>query len=51
MTSNTKKPALDIKKGVFYNGIPNYSIKANEKFNDNITLKDVMIYDHNTEKW
>jgi lipopolysaccharide export system permease protein len=41
-----QKPALDIKKGVFYNGIPNYSIKANEKFNDNITLKDVMIYDH-----
>jgi lipopolysaccharide export system permease protein len=41
-----QKPALDIKKGVFYNGIPNYSIKANEKFNDNVTLKDVMIYDH-----
>ena len=41
-----KKPALDIKKGVFYNGIPNYSIKANEKFSDNVTLKDVMIYDH-----
>ena len=41
-----KKPALDIKKGVFYNGIPNYSIKANEKFGDNVTLKDVMIYDH-----
>jgi len=41
-----QKPALDIKKGVFYNGIPNYSIKVNEKFNDNITLKDVMIYDH-----
>ena len=42
-----QKPALDIKKGVFYNGIPNYSIKANEKFNDNVTLKDVMIYDQN----
>ncbi len=41
-----KKPALDIKKGVFYNGIPNYSIKANEKFSDNKSLKDVMIYDH-----
>ena len=41
-----KKPALDIKKGVFYNGIPNYSIKANEKLSDNVTLKDVMIYDH-----
>ena len=41
-----QKPALDIKKGMFYNGIPNYSIKANEKFNDNVTLKDVMIYDH-----
>src|SRR5690606_19380300 len=26
-----KSPALDIKEGVFYNGIPNYSIKVNRK--------------------
>lgn len=45
-----KKPALDIKEGVFYNGIPKYSIKAREKFPDNKTLKDVLIYDHNSGK-
>jgi lipopolysaccharide export system permease protein len=41
-----KKPALDIKAGVFYDGIPNYSIKAADKLPDNKTLLDVMIYDH-----
>jgi lipopolysaccharide export system permease protein len=41
-----KKPALDIKAGVFYDGIPNYSIKAGRKMPDNKTLMDVMIYDH-----
>lgn len=40
-----KKPSLDLKEGVFYDGIPNYSIKANKKL-DEITLKDVIIYDH-----
>lgn len=40
------KPALDIKAGAFYNGIPDYSIKAREKFPDGKTLKDVIIYDH-----
>jgi len=41
-----KKPALDIRAGQFYNGIDGYSIKAKEKFPDNRTLKDVIIYDH-----
>ncbi len=41
-----KKPALDIKEGVFYNGIPDYSIKVQEKLGDNKTLKNVLIYDH-----
>lgn len=41
-----KKPALDIKEGVFYNGIPDYSIKVQEKLTDNKTLKNVLIYDH-----
>lgn len=41
-----KKPALDIKEGVFYRGIPDYSIKVKEKLPDNKTLKDVLIYDH-----
>lgn len=40
------KPALDIKEGSFYNGIPNFSIKAKEKLPDGKTLKDVIIYDH-----
>jgi lipopolysaccharide export system permease protein len=41
----TKKPALDIKQGVFYGGIPGYSIKVNEKVDDE-RLKDIIIYDH-----
>lgn len=41
-----KKPSLDLKEGAFYNGIPGYSIKANKKFPDGITLKDLIIYDH-----
>lgn len=45
-----KKPALDIKEGVFYNGIPDYSIKVKEKYSDNQTLKDVLIYDHTDRK-
>ncbi|MDO9553881.1 LptF/LptG family permease [Rhodonellum sp.] len=40
-----KSPALDIKEGVFYNGIPNYSIKVNRKL-DEVRLQDVIIYDH-----
>lgn len=41
-----KKPALDLKEGTFYNGIPDFSIKVNKKFEDGSTLKDVIIYDH-----
>ncbi len=41
-----KKPALDIKEGIFYQGIPDFSIKVNEKDDDGQTLKDVIIYDH-----
>jgi lipopolysaccharide export system permease protein len=41
-----KKPSLNIKEGVFYNGIPNYSIKINQKLSDNKSVKDIMIYDH-----
>lgn len=40
-----KSPALDIKEGVFYAGIPNYSIKVNQKLDD-VRLRDVIIYDH-----
>jgi lipopolysaccharide export system permease protein len=42
-----KKPALDIREGVFYNGIPDISIKVNKKFpDDDAALKDVILYNH-----
>jgi lipopolysaccharide export system permease protein len=40
-----KSPALDIKEGIFYAGIPNYSIKVNQKLDDT-RLRDIIIYDH-----
>jgi lipopolysaccharide export system permease protein len=41
-----KKPALDLREGTFYDGIPGISIKVNEKMPDGIGLKDIIIYDH-----
>jgi lipopolysaccharide export system permease protein len=41
-----KKPALDLREGAFYEGIPDMSIKVNKKFPDGVTIKDVIIYDH-----
>jgi lipopolysaccharide export system permease protein len=41
-----KKPALDLREGAFYNGIPDISIKVNQKYPDGITLKDIIVYDH-----
>lgn len=40
------KPALDLKEGQFYNGLPDYSIKVREKFPDGISMADIVIYDH-----
>lgn len=40
-----KTPALDIKEGVFYDGIPHYSIKVNRKLDD-VRLQDIIIYNH-----
>ena len=40
-----KTPSLDIKEGVFYSGIPNFSIKINQKL-DEVRLKDILIYNH-----
>lgn len=40
-----KTPSLDIKEGVFYSGIPNFSIKVNKKIDD-VRLQDILIYDH-----
>jgi lipopolysaccharide export system permease protein len=41
-----KKPALEIREGTFYTGIPDVSIKVDKKFPDGETLKKVIIYDH-----
>ncbi|MFD2245030.1 LptF/LptG family permease [Pontibacter ruber] len=41
-----KKPTMNFKEGAFYNGLPGYSIKINEKLGDGKSLRDIMIYDH-----
>lgn len=42
-----KKPALELREGVFYHGIDNISIKVNHKFpQDDKALKEVIVYDH-----
>jgi lipopolysaccharide export system permease protein len=45
-----KKPSIAIKEGVFYNGIPNYSIRVEKKLPDQNTLLDIIIYDHTKDK-
>lgn len=42
-----KKPSLDFKEGMFYNGLPGYSVKIGKKHEDGKTLENVMIYNHN----
>jgi lipopolysaccharide export system permease protein len=39
-----KKPALNIKDGVFYNDLDGYAIKVGKKYEDNQTIEDVLIY-------
>lgn len=39
-----KKPAFDLKEGIFYTTIPGYAIKVAKKTNDS-TLNDVIIYE------
>jgi len=41
-----KKPTVNIKEGIFYNGIDNYSIRVGKKSANKDTLKDIFIYDH-----
>ncbi|ACE05468.1 permease YjgP/YjgQ family protein [Candidatus Amoebophilus asiaticus 5a2] len=45
-----KKPSIAIKEGVFYNGIPDYSIRVERKLPDQKTLEDIVIYDHTKNK-
>ena len=40
-----KKPAFDLKEGVFYTTIPGYAIKVGRKEEDDSTLLDVIIYE------
>ena len=41
-----KKPALNIKEGIFYKDIEGFSIKIADKDADGQTLHDIIIYDH-----
>ncbi|MDG2139550.1 MAG: LptF/LptG family permease [Flavobacteriales bacterium] len=41
-----KKPALNIKEGIFYKEIEGFSIKVGKKDADGKTLNDIIIYDH-----
>ncbi|MCB0805825.1 MAG: LptF/LptG family permease [Bacteroidales bacterium] len=45
-----QKLALDIKEGIFYDGIEDYIIRVGKKENDEKTVRDVMIYDHRDNK-
>jgi lipopolysaccharide export system permease protein len=41
-----KKPTVNIKEGIFYNKLDNYSILVGSKSENKDTLKDLLIYDH-----
>lgn len=41
-----KKPAMNIRPGIFYSGIDGFSIRVREKEEDTGRLHDVLIYDH-----
>ena len=40
------KLTLNIREGIFYNGIEGYTIRVGKKEDDGKTIHDVMIYDH-----
>ncbi len=42
----SKKPAVNIKEGIYYGGIDGYIIRVGKKDKDGKGLHDVMIYDH-----
>ncbi len=43
-----KKPAFNIKEGIFYNDIEGFSLKIGEKDINGKNLKDIIIYDHSS---
>ncbi len=46
----SSKPTLNIKEGIFYNGIEGYSIRVGKKEADGKSIKNVTIYDHTERK-
>jgi lipopolysaccharide export system permease protein len=42
-----KKPAFDLKEGVFFTHIPNYAIKVGKKDNDGRTIRNIIIFEQN----
>ncbi len=42
-----KKPAFDLKEGVFFTHIPNYAIKVGKKDNDGKTIRNIIIFEQN----
>jgi len=45
-----QKPSLNLKAGVFYNGIDGYSIRVDKKDNERNILEGILIYDHSTRQ-
>ena len=45
-----KKPAVNIKEGIFYNAIDNYSLRVGKKSPKKDILYDLYIYDHSSHR-
>jgi lipopolysaccharide export system permease protein len=45
-----KEPTLDFPEGSFYNGLPGWSIRVGEKVMGTDSLKDLIIYDHQSAR-
>jgi lipopolysaccharide export system permease protein len=41
-----KKPAFDLKEGVFYNKIPGFAMKVGKKEKDDSTIRNIIIYEN-----
>jgi lipopolysaccharide export system permease protein len=44
------KPALDIKEGLFYNGIENYTLRVMGKDDERNVIEDITLYDHSNSR-
>ena len=44
-----QKPSLDLKQGIFYQGIENYAIKVGKKNEDGKNIEKVLIYDQTNQ--